>query len=186
MLNGLMESIVYSYRDPRKGMRDILSKVDRPETVAVIYGLAFCLTTIVSLIIQTAAGQGEGSALAATLSSLLTNAVVFLTLVALVWFVGKLFGGQGDILQVAVALAWHSLLTAAFTPFMLLAIQGQSGAGTLFILFVTIISIWLLANFIAEVHGFASAWRVAAVFVGGSLLVAFVMSILLAGLISAA
>ena len=114
------------------------------------------------------------------MSNLIFSAVAFAFVCGVVFGVGRLFGGAGSLLNVAAAMAWHSLITVVFTPFLSLTALTGEGGGAALPIFIMLFIAWLLVNFAAEAHQFKSVWKVAAVMVGLLFVPAFLMT--LAGL----
>ncbi len=63
------------------------------------------------------------------------------------------------------AMAWHNLIVVVFLPFLSIsALTSQEGTSAVPVIIMLFI-MWLLANFAAEAHRFASVWKVAAVMI---------------------
>jgi hypothetical protein len=93
--------------------------------------------------------------------------------------VGRRLGGRGSAADVATAVAWHAMLTAALTPLQAVAVGGGSA---LLVLVYAVLNMWLLAACVAEAHRFASTRRVLAVTIAIFLGVGLALSLLIAGL----
>lgn len=191
MLGTLIEDVIASYRSPRPTVRRVIDRMTGWREVAMLFGLAFCLSTGVAVLFSLLTA-GEGAGLGFVISNLVFSAVAYLIAVALIHRVGLLFGGRGSAMEVAAAVAWHSLVTVIFAPLVAggATFAGPEG-GAIGILIlaqfvIVVIAIWLLANFVAEAHGLRSALRVALGLVAGFILVGLVLSVLFAGLISPA
>ena len=91
-------------------------------------------------------------------------------------------------MQVAAVVAWHSLVTAPISlfvnPLAMMSPDANPGAGAFIGMALMAFSVWLFVNFVAEVHRFASAWRVAGVMFGALILVAFILTSFVGGPIS--
>jgi len=102
-------------------------------------------------------------------------AILPLLLVLLVFGVGRLFGGQGDLRAVFTVVAWFGLVTSALIPFQiawLRLVYGGGGAPSVLLLVglaVEAYVLWMLAHLIAAAHGFGSPVRVFAVIFGALL-----------------
>lgn len=170
MLNTLLENAVLSFRAPRKGARAIIDMVSGWDGVALIFGLAFTLTAILTLLGVSIADRSEatGDGMQFVVTNLIFSLVAFAFSTGLIFGIGKLFGGKGELLEVATIMAWHSLITVAFTPFISLeATMEGAGPAAIFQFILMGVALWLLVNFITEAHRFESAWRVGAVMMGG-------------------
>lgn len=187
MVEFLISMVLLSYRAPRVAMRRVLDMIAGFEGVALIFGVSFTLSALLMLAIAQIGGQGGGD-IGYLISNFFFSLIGYLVAVALVFWVGKAFGGRGRFLDVATAIAWHSLVTVIFTPLVAVATMPGIGDGALGLLAVAQIAmigviLWLMANFVAEAHGFRSALRVALVLIGGLLVIGFVLSLFLAPLL---
>ncbi|MGB0853905.1 MAG: hypothetical protein ACPGSI_11470 [Pikeienuella sp.] len=172
----LIEAVVLSLRDPRRGVRLVLDNVQGTQGALVMFGLALIISCLVAALHWILVGPPDLSHLPAetpvpTLSQavqgmLIVSAMFLAVFMGIVFGVGKLFGGTANIAAVVVALAWHSILTAPLAPFVTVSsIMGPDGPAFWrigLLLFTT----WLLICFVAEVHRFRSAWLVGAVVAG--------------------
>jgi hypothetical protein len=176
MLGFLANTTLLSFRDPRRGVRMILDNVHGVQGAAVLLGLALvalCLIVTVEWLLFGApdmSGLPEGApkpTLAqAVQGTALVSAISFGFITAIVFGVGRMFGGTGDLPTIAVALAWHSLITAIFAPFVSLRHMTAEGGPDFWRIGLILFTLWLLICFIAEAHRFASAWRVGGVLAG--------------------
>lgn len=185
MLQELVKSVIDSFVAPRAAARRVIDNVQDFQGVAVIFGLSFTLSAIVLLLkasvgAETADFAEMGGALPFIISNLIFSAVAFAFMCGVVYGVGRLFGGVGTLLNVAAAMAWHSLITVVFSPFLSLTSLTAEGGGSALPIFIMLFIAWLLVNFAAEAHQFKSVWKVAAVMVGLLFIPAFLMT--LAGL----
>ena len=182
MLQELVKSVIDSFVAPRAAARRVLDTVQDFQGVAVIFGLSFTLSAIIlivkALFDAEAATDLEraGGAISAVVSLLIYSAIAFTFVSGIVYGVGRLFGGVGTFLNVAAIMAWHSLITVVFSPFLsVTALTSESGAA-LIPVFIMLFVVWLLINFAAEAHQFKSVWKVAAVMVGMMLIPALLMT----------
>lgn len=86
-------------------------------------------------------------------------------------------------------MAWHSLVTVIFAPVVAFAMLPGVAEGHLGLLAVGQIVmvgvvLWLMANFVAEAHGFVSALRVSLGLFGGVFVLGFLVSMLLPSLVT--
>jgi len=186
MLQELIKSMIDSFVAPRAAARRVIDTVQDYQGVAVIFGLSFTLSAIV-LILKTYVGaepaanfEAAGGALPFIISNLIFSAVAFAVLCGIVFGAGRMFGGVGTFLNVAAVLAWHSLITVVFTPFLSLTALTTDSGGAIPTVIIMLFIAWLLVNFAAEAHQFKSVWKVAAVLFGMMFIPAFLMT--LAGL----
>ena len=183
MLQELVKSVIDSFVAPRKAARRVIDNVQDFQGVAVIFGLSFTLSAIV-LLMKTSFGAGQatdfeqaGGPFAFIVSNLIFSAVAFAFVCSVVYGVGRMFGGLGSFLNVAAAMAWHSLITVVFTPFLSLTVLTSESGGSVLPIFIMLFIAWSLVNFAAEAHQFKSVWKVAAVMVGLLFIPAFLMTL---------
>lgn len=172
MLQELVKSVIDSFVAPRAAARRVMDNVTDFQGVAIIFGLSFTLSAIVLLlksISSDAASEniaGMGGYIPFVINNLIVNAVMFAITCGAVYGIGRFFGGVGSLLNVAAIIAWHSLILVVFSPFISIeALTSESGSSLLMI-FLIFFALWIFANFIAEAHGFQSAFKVAAVMFG--------------------
>ena len=149
---------------------------------AALQGTLWALTSILTQ------GIGGGIGFGGQLRLAIQVFVNYAITATVAFHVGKRFGGTGSPTDVAVAVAWHAMLTAALTPLLVLAVggggpeAGLSGGSAFLILAYAGINLWLLGCCVAEAHGFQSAARVAAAAFGLSVAVGTVLLLLAGGL----
>ena len=101
----------------------------------------------------------------------------------LIWRIGRAFGGAGTLANAVALLAWLEfillLLQVAQTVTMAISPPLSQAIGVFgFVLFL-----WLLANFTAELHGFASVFTTFLGIVGSVIALSFMAAIIIAVLI---
>lgn len=182
MLNFLIDTLLLSYRAPRAAARRVLDHVTTYEAIGLIFGVSVALSSFLAALVAHLGGRyvvGFGF----VVSSLVVSVVVYVAAVLLIHRGGALFGGRASLRDIAAMVAWHSLATVIFAPLIAsVSLPGLSpsmmamlGFGQLLMIGV---ALWLLANFVAEAHGFASALRVAGVMLSGLFMIVFVLSFL--------
>ena len=189
MFGTLIEDVIASYRAPRPTVRKVIDRMTGWRDVAMLFGLAFCLSTGIAVLLSLMAGEG-GAGLGFVVSNLMFSAVAYLVAVVLIHRVGALFGGKGEMIDIGAAVAWHSLVTVIFAPLVAAAtVPGLAGGAAGFLALAQLamvgVVVWLLANFVAEAHGFKSALRVAGGLFAGIFMLGLVLSLILPSLISA-
>ena len=183
MLNDLIRNIVETYSAPRATVRRVIDSVTDLTGVALIFGLSFSLNAIILILrawlAPEEAGDLLGSGLELVLVNLIVSALLFGVMSAVVYGVGRMFGGKGEFLEVMTALAWHNLVTVIFAPFMSFqSLSGGSGGAFAIQAAMMLVVVWLLVNFVAEAHRFASTLKVAAAIAGLLFFPAFLLSLL--------
>ena len=187
MFGTLIEDVIASYRAPRPTVRRVIDRLDGWREVAMLFGLAFCLSSGIAVLISLLSGEG-GAGLGFLVTNLVFSAAAYALAVVLIHRVGRLFGGKGEMIEVAAAVAWHSLATVIFAPLVAAAsapgLGGAAGILAIAQLAMVAVVIWLLANFVAEAHGFRSVARVAGGLFAGVFMLGLILSILLPNIIS--
>lgn len=172
MLQELVKSVIDSFVAPRVAARRVMDTVQDFQGVAVIFGLSFTLSAIILILKASFSAEAAadieraGGAISATLSWFIQSAVALAFFSAVVFGVGRLFGGVGTLLNVAAVIAWHSLITVVFSPFVSLSALTSGNSAALGQVFIGLFTLWLFVNFTAEAHRFKSVWKVAAITFG--------------------
>ena len=149
---------------------------------AALQGMLWALTSVLTQ------GLGGGIGFGGQIRLAVQVFVNYAITATVAYHLGRRFGGQGSPTDVAVAVAWHAMLTAALTPLLVLAVSGAtpeaglSGGSAFLILGYAGYNIWLLGCCIAEAHRFESAARVAAAAFGISVAVGTVLLLVVGGL----
>lgn len=162
------------------GRPDLAARLTLLALAAALQGALWALTALLA----GSGGLGFGGQFRLAVQ-VFVNYVVTATIA---YHVGRHFGGEGSRQDVATAVAWHAMLTAALTPALALAVVGATPNGTLsagtalLVIGYAVYNVWLLGCCVAEAHGFRSAARVAAVAFGLSAVVAFILLMLAGGL----
>lgn len=186
MVGFLASMVLLSYRAPRVAMRRVLEMITSFEGVALLFGVSFTVNAVLMLAIAQFAGHG-GADVGFLIYNFLISLTAYLIAVALIFWIGKAFGGRGRLLDVATAVAWHSLVTVIFAPVVAVATMpglAESALGLVAVAQIVMIGviIWLMASFVAEAHGFRNALLVAFTLFGGLFVLGFVASLFLAPL----
>lgn len=176
MLHFLLDATFLSFRDPRRGVRMILDNVQGAQGAAVLLGLALVALCLIVAVEWLLVGPPDMSALPdgaplptlaqAVQGTAFISAISFGFITAMVFGLGRVFGGTGDLITVAIALAWHSLITAIFAPFVSLRYMTAEDGPEFWRIGLLLFTMWLMICFVAEAHKFASAWRVGGVVAG--------------------
>lgn len=93
---------------------------------------------------------------------------------------GRLFGGKGSLADSLLALTWLEFVLLLVQVIQIVAFMLLPMLGTLIFLSAVVLLIYLLVNFIMEVHGFTNGLAVVAGVVVGFFVVAVALLILLA------
>lgn len=187
MIGQLVRAVAEGYVAPRRAIRRLLVADNGLEAALLMLALAYVVQAILTvLFISSAIGIGGH------LLAIVQQVVVFFVLSALIYGVGRMAGGTGTLEGAQLVVGWHALVVSVISPLAIGvssvafgpdAEQGAglpAGLGFLAFLYVAI-SFWLMANYIAELHGFRSNWGVLGTMVG----LTFATAILLASIVGA-
>ncbi|WP_426035204.1 YIP1 family protein [Cypionkella sp. TWP1-2-1b2] len=104
--------------------------------------------------------------------------LVMVAMAMLVQGIGRMFGGRGRLTDALVLIAWtEALLSLLQLGQIVLVVLSPSLAAALG-LFGLVLFLWVLASFIAELHGFASAGKVLLGLIATVFVLAFAMAVL--------
>ncbi len=154
--------------------------------------LGMALMAVVSALLSTlsfllAPAQSEPSMIEPSILAMLQNplqvavlqAVVMVIMAMLVQGVGRMFGGQGNFADALVLIAWtEALLCVLQLAQIALTVVSPSLAAAIG-LFGMVLFVWVLSNFIAEMHSFASAGKVLFGIIGTVLAISVLLAIVL-------
>ncbi|SLN10332.1 Yip1 domain protein [Pseudoruegeria aquimaris] len=158
-LKPLLDLAVLSLRDPRKGLRDVLN-LGIPQgflwqllvlVIAVSVVLAYGNLMLSPVDLEAAQGAVPSPFL---LAIILGSSMVGTVFAA--YFVGRACGGTGRFDEVLLAITWLQAVMLLIQVAQTLAGLILPPLGDMIALFAIAAMFWLLTNFVAEVHGFAS------------------------------
>lgn len=179
---GLALALRASFRDPRGVARALIRLHLGTGTAAMALALMAVLSALLSSLALRLAPLVPDPAVAAVFASPLVLVVlqggVLLVTAMLVHGVGRAFGGKGRFSDALVLMAWIEavllLLQLAQIAALLLLPPLADIAG----IFAVLAFLWLMAHFVAELHGFASAGAVLMAMIATFLAISMVLAIL--------
>lgn len=192
MIADLTRWIFEGYAAPRQSVRRLLDGGYGLDTALLLLVLGYVIGTILELVFIGGNRADDGTRLSVHLVGVFSQLISFFLLSALVFWIGRSAGGTGTLEQVQLAIGWHALVTSVLTPVLLAAVQPVmstasdpeganmpeiSGGAVLVVMGFGLLMLWLLANYIAEVHNFRSAGRVMAVMMVIPTAAAFMMTL---------
>ena len=197
MIADFFRWIAQGYLAPRASVRRLLDGGYGIETIIGLLLLGYLISSILMLLVPADIPQ-TGNVIARHTAGLFSMAVQFSLFGALIYWVGRMFGGVGTLPETYLVLAWYVLVTSFLVPLpmsllaMVQPIEGPDGTlvaptepvvGNIVILAMVAIALcfWLLVRYVAELHGFKNTWGVLGVFFGAS----FVFGILMSSILSA-
>ncbi|WP_114964260.1 YIP1 family protein [Alkalilacustris brevis] len=169
--------------DPRAGARRVIS-VDIPMSAR---WQAFLLVIVLSVLLGRVAtllmlgtDALNGGMMASPLQSGMLQGGALLLLVFATFNVGRLMGGQGSFADTLILVTWlQALLLLVQVVQVLALLLLPPFAGMLGILGM-VLFLWLLTNFVAELHGFESLGKVFGVILLTAIGLGFVVTVLMA------
>lgn len=186
-LSGIVDEIGRSLFRPRDGLRRILA-LQFPVQVA---WLGLCLMAIASAVLMHVSfamipAEDQDMVLdavawlaASPFRSAMLQGTVMVLQVGLIFWLGRKFGGKGNLVD--------TLFTVAWFQFVMLVVQlVQLGVQVVLPPFAALVNLaglglflWVLTNFVAELHGFRSLMLVFLGIIFGSVLLLFLLAIVL-------
>lgn len=177
-MNPILMAIRQTLDNPRGAARWIIGQNYGLSTAAMALALVSILTSLLSAIVmviapdqmfnftplQLAAGQMAGLFLASGL---------------IVW-VGRIFGGAGQFSDAVALVAWAEAIMFALQLLQFIALFLLPAATVVLALVGLALLVWLMVQFIAELHGFDNLWLVFFGMLGTLLGISFILAGILA------
>lgn len=180
----LLQMAKLTLTQPRQGLRALLN-LGLPQGVliaglvltAVLSALFLHLSIQVSPVPEgnAAFGQLFGSPFVTAITQ---AAVLFLT-AALIYRIGRAFGGYGRFDEALLAMVWLQTILVVLQGAQFLSLILLPPLASLIGLISVVLFLWLLCQFIAELHGFTSILKVFVAVVASFFAVVFVLSLIL-------
>lgn len=166
MTGDLVRAVVQGYVAPRASVRWLLNAGHGLEAALGMLALGY-LAEAILMIAFSDVRLGIGGHLFGVLREL----VSFFVLSSLIYGVGRLAGGTGTLRGAQLVFGWHALVTSIASPLGMgmtaAVLEGQAegevalSAGPVFLAFIYAgVWLWLLASYVAELHGFRNSWGV--------------------------
>ena len=114
----------------------------------------------------------------------LLQAAVMVVMAMLIQGVGRVFGGAGRFADALLLIAWTEAILCALQLVQIVLVLVSPGIAAALGLFGLVLFVWVLANFIAEMHGFASAGKVLFGIIGTVLAMALAMAFVTVALVN--
>lgn len=178
--------------EPRKVARDVFAYPAPRRALWLMLALLLVLMTFLAVIssilapvdpAEVAAILGDDEMAPVYASPIITGMVQATTSVAMVWgvyWIGRKAGGTGSFDQALLTVIWlHFVLLILQFGILTLGLFAP-GLALLLTIMSFVMTFWLLSHFVAEMHGFRSAGSVFAGIMMVLLVMAVVLSILLA------
>lgn len=172
MIGDFARALLQGYVAPRASARRVLDSGQGIEAALCMVALAYLLQSMLTILFLSGAFGLVGHVMA-----IVQQLVTFFLFSALVYGIGRLAGGTGTMTGAQLIIGWHALVTSLISPLAIgvsVAVFGAAADGTtgvppgvvLMAIAYLGISFWLLANYVAELHGFRNPWAVLGTIVG--------------------
>lgn len=193
MIGAVLENFIGGYLHPRASVRRLLAGNHGFEAAIAMVVLAFLLYEIFFILVPGGRPEGASVSFVDYLLGLVGSLMSFGFYTLGVCYLGRLFGGRGSLEQSALVVSWFLLVTsplhAMAAPSMLRFLEAvRSAAETpasppsipgdamTIVLGSSLLMLWLLASYVAELHRFQRTWNVLATILGFLILFSFVFS----------
>ena len=179
-VSGLMTLGGETLRDPRGAARRLidmgLPERARWEALALIVVLTGLVSGLIMLMMPPDPDAPPFNPLASTF----VQAGVVALAVYAVHHVGRAFGGTGRLSDAVLLMAWLQTIMLGVQVVQIFAQMVIPALGGLVLIAGIVLFIWLLVQFVMELHGFESALKVMAGVIATMMALGFVISMVLA------
>lgn len=191
-INSIWAAMRDTVQQPRRGARRVMGlNLSMSEAALALLSVAVVTAIISALVGQMVQGsppaQGGAAAMVAISPvqwAVLQVASMFVA-AALITGVGRSFGGQGTFAQAAALLAWAEFIVLMVQIAQVIAMFVLPPAAVILAFAGIGLTVWLLVNFVAELHGFTSLIKVFFGMIGVGFMLMIVIATIMAALIGA-
>ncbi len=173
--------IVEGYSAPRKSMAYVLAMRPDEQARLLMVGIGIVVGALgFALLGDRGEGGAQGAGILGYVATVIAGLLQYYGFAWIVGIVCRAAGGAGDRETDRTIVAWWALVTAPLPVAMMLAIRaGDSPFAMLILLGSAILSLVLLAAYIAEAHRFHSTGRVCGAIMVLLMIFSFVLSSIL-------
>lgn len=151
---------------PRISAERILSANYGVDVGVMFLVLAYLIQAILQIVLPGARDLPDGVdriPIAVHLLNILLQAALVGMLSMLIYGGGRAFGGTGTKRQAFMIVSWHTLVTTLLAPIFLIGVahivSGEVPSTLLFLMAAAgMLWLWVLAVYMAALHGFRNAW----------------------------
>lgn len=174
-MNAILAQVAEGITAPALSARRRIEAGDGFGVILTMVLLAYLVIMIFNGLMTDTFQTREQDALSFHVRSFLLKCVEFFVIATAVFTVGRMFGGVGTRGESFAVVGWHTLVTAFLSPLFLLGqeaitlpgpdadpndVPEADGLKLVLILLFVCLWLWLLAKYVAELHGFKSTWTV--------------------------
>jgi hypothetical protein len=182
-LNVLMSAARYTLQNPRAGARLILSvglSTGQAMGALVLMAVLSTLLTSVSILVAPVPAGTELQLMFANPLQLAVMQAMILTMGAgLIHAVGTKFGGKGNFAGAVALIAWIEFILSLMQIVQLVALVVMPPLADVIGVMGLGVFLWLLSQFVTELHGFANVWKVFGAIIVTGLGVSFAVAMVL-------
>lgn len=182
-LTDFLKAARYTVREPRAAARWVLQLgLPVPARWTALALMAVLSTLLVMLDLQIIGAPGDPMLQAALANPMTLAAVQMLILALSAWLmarIGQIFGGTGQFSDAVMLVVWMQAVLLVLQVAQILAALVSLPLSEVVAFFGFAISMWLMTNFVAELHGFTSLTRVFLGILGSGLVLVVVLAVLL-------
>lgn len=182
-LNVLMSAARYTLQNPRAGARLILSvglSTGQAMGSLVLMAVLSTLLTSVSILVAPVPAGAELQLMFANPLQLAVMQAMILTMGAgLIHAVGTKFGGKGNFAGAVALIAWIEFILSLMQIVQLVALVVMPPLADVIGVMGLGVFLWLLSQFVTELHGFANVWKVFGAIIVTGLGVSFAVAMVL-------
>lgn len=186
MLSAIIQALKVTLRDPRAGARFVIGLGLSANTGWSILVLSAILSTMLTSAAVLMSPQGIDPAMLMMFGNPIRLAIIQVVVlsvgVVLVHRVGRWFGGKGSLASTVVLLSWLEIILIALQLTQTVALFLLPPLAEVIGLFGFALFFWLLVQFVAELHGFVSVWKVLGAILATVFAISLALAILLVGL----
>lgn len=172
-----------SVRAPREGARAIMQtaipRSARWEALLLVVVVSVILGQISTYLMHGAPGPVFAPFLANPVMSGIVQMSLTVIMVFAVYWIGAAMGGNGDFGDAILLIAWMQFIMICLQVIQFAAMILLPPLASLIGIAGFVLFFWLLTNFVAELHGFASLGKVFLMVIVSMLGAAFALSVLL-------
>jgi hypothetical protein len=179
----ILDHLRFTLQNPREGVRQVIAldlPINARWTALALMAVVSAIMTHLSFGLLTPDQRAmAGGMIASPFRTAIVQGLVMLVLVAATFWVGRARGGRGSFADALVAMAWLQFILLCLQAVQLVAQVLLPPLGELIGVAGLAIFLWLLTNFVAELHGFGSRLAVFGGIVATAFVLGFLLSILL-------
>lgn len=183
-LPAILGMVRYSVQNPRAAVRDLLAlglpDVARWCLLAFVATASALFTHILFNMLPPAEMAFMANAMSSPVRTAIVQSAALLITVLAVYHVGRWRGGKGSFRDALLLIGWLQFILLLLQTAQIAAFLIMPPLAEIIGLMGIVLSLYLLVQFIAELHGFQSGWRVLFAVFGTIFVVAFGVSMVIA------